>query len=85
MKSQLCILAALMMVSMAIPARAASERPSVIALASGQQIPIQREWVDEADPAAMKTVPMDQRPYRFNQRVPVHVATEERGGQSPVY
>lgn len=86
MKTQLCLLAALAVsLSSFGILHAATERPSVVALAGGLKIPVQREWVDEADAEAMKVIPMDQRPRRFNQRAPVHVATEERAGQNPVY
>ena len=64
---------------------AQSEKPAAVTLAGGQVIPIQREWVLEADPAQMQQMPMEQRPWRFNQRTPVHIATEERPGQSPVH
>src|SRR5687767_5619271 len=51
----------------------------------GREIPIQREWEVEADPAQVANVSMEDRPYRFNQRSPKHVATEERAGKKPIY
>lgn len=58
---------------------------SFTSLAFAAVPPAQNEWVDEADPAAMKSVPMDQRPWRFNQRTPVHLGSEERPGHQPVH
>jgi hypothetical protein len=55
------------------------------ALAQAPNITVQREWVDEADPAKLANVPMDSRPWRFNQRTPRLVHTEERAGRRPVY
>lgn len=58
---------------------------SVFTSPAGLKIPIQSEWVVEADPAAMQNVPMEKRPWRFNQRTPTHIASEERPGQNPIH
>lgn len=86
MHSALHLVAALVTLAHLVsPVLAQSERPAAVSTAAGQRIEIQREWVDEADPVGMKNVPMEQRPWRFNQRTPVHVATEDRAGHAPVH
>jgi hypothetical protein len=63
----------------------AAPPPAEFRTGDGRLIPIQREWVQEVDPASVQDEPADRRPYRFNQRYPKLVHTEQRTGRRPIY
>jgi hypothetical protein len=59
--------------------------PSTFTTGDGKKLPIQREWKVEEDPSPYKEVAFEEQPFRFDQRQPTHVYTEQRFGQEPLY
>ncbi|MBI2944174.1 MAG: DUF4105 domain-containing protein [Candidatus Wallbacteria bacterium] len=59
--------------------------PATFRAGDGHEIPIQRDWSTEEDPTRYESMALDQQPFRFDQRQPSHVYTEQRPGQQPLY
>lgn len=68
-----------------LPVEAGETLSEYYTTGAGSQIPIQREWSKKHDPADFEHMPMGEQPFRFDQRQPRLVHTEERPGKSPIY
>ncbi len=66
-------------------ATARANLPLTFTTGDGKKLLIQREWKAEEDAAPYKDMALEQQPFRFDQRQPTHVYTEQRFGQEPLY